>query len=87
MIEEIKLTEEVERSSSAEEIMRVWLTDDNQTVLLRGSVWSDPAAWGILLSDVMRHLANIYAAEGSQSFDSAFARIRSGLQAELDHLS
>ena len=84
MGKEISIPSGIQADSAAQEIMRVWKTGDQQTAIFEGTVWSDPAVWGIICVDILRHVADAYEHEGSYSAESAFERIKSGLQAELD---
>ncbi|MBX3193399.1 MAG: DUF5076 domain-containing protein [Labilithrix sp.] len=63
------------------ELARVWMAAGNQHVSLATGVWEDPAAWGIMLVDLARHLAATYEASG-MSREAALERIRAGLDAE-----
>lgn len=64
------------------ELMRIWIAKKNQYVSLRSGVWSDPAAWGLMLADLVRHVANTFEQTESISFDEAVVRIRSAFEAE-----
>ena len=69
-------------SCSAFELARVWVADGGQHVSVATGVWEDPAAWGIMLVDLARHIANAYAgAEGMRQSD-ALERIKEGFDAE-----
>jgi hypothetical protein len=46
------------------EIARIWIVDKKQQVVLSGNLWSDPAAWGLMLVDLARHVANAYESQG-----------------------
>ena len=46
--------------------------------------FDDPEAWGMLIADVARHVARIYAKESPLSEDEALERIRSMFDAEMD---
>ena len=67
---------------NALEIARIWIAEERQHVVLRTEVWEDPAAWGLMLVDLARHVAVAY--EQSQGLDraEALARIRQGFDAE-----
>ena len=65
------------------EILRVGLAGGAQHVTLKSGVWEDPAAWGLMLADLARHIANTYAAEG-QDKAAALERICEGFQAEMN---
>jgi hypothetical protein len=59
------------------------LTDGNLQVTLRRA-FDEPEVWGLLLADVARHAARIFAAEAAVNEDSALQRIRSMFEAEMD---
>jgi len=59
------------------------LTDGNLQVTLRRA-FDEPDIWGILLADVARHAARIFAVEAAASEDSALERIRSMFNAEME---
>ena len=65
------------------EILRVWVSDQGQFFSLRSGVWEDPAAWGLILADLARHIAGAY--ESDKRFDpkAVLKRIKEGLDAEL----
>ena len=55
------------------------------TVALDIDAWPDPAAWGIALVDLVRHLSAGYAQkQGADSGDVA-ARIREAFDVEWSH--
>jgi hypothetical protein len=63
------------------EILRVWAAPGVPQQLVLQTVWKDPAAWGLLLVDVARHVSRAYAADG-QDEKKVLARIRAGFDAE-----
>jgi hypothetical protein len=67
----------------AVEIMRLWVVrGKGQHITLRHDVWEDPAAWGMMLVDIARHVAKAYAGDGKPEA-AALARIYEGLAAEM----
>ncbi len=66
------------------EILRASIVDGGVSVALRRS-FDDPFTWGVLLVDLARHAARIYALEAGMSEEAALAEIRKGLEAELSH--
>jgi hypothetical protein len=46
--------------------------------------FDDPEAWGMLIADVTRHVARIYAAEADMNEDVTIERIRNMFDAEMD---
>jgi hypothetical protein len=65
------------------EVLRAAIVDGGVSVALRRS-FDEPFTWGILLVDLARHAARIYALETDVSEDEALAAIRDAMEAELD---
>lgn len=66
----------------ARELLRVWAADGAQHVSLASGAWADPAAWGIFLVDLARHLSRAFEQRGTHDADGALAKIRAGFDAE-----
>jgi Domain of unknown function (DUF5076) len=65
------------------EVLRAVIIDGGLHVSLRRA-FDDPEAWGMLIADVARHIARIYATESKMSEDETLARVRAIFEAELD---
>ena len=65
------------------EVLRAAIVDGGLHVSLRRA-FDDPEAWGMLIADVTRHVARIYATEMNMSEDETLARIRGIFEAEMD---
>lgn len=65
------------------EILRCSVVDGAVSVGLRRS-FDDPFTWGVLLVDLARHAARIYALETEMTEEEAMAEIQAGIRAELD---
>lgn len=65
------------------EVLRAFVSQGGLSVALRRS-FDDPLTWGILLADLARHAARIYASETEYEEADAMQRILQGLSAELD---
>jgi hypothetical protein len=68
----------------AVEIARIWAAQGTQQVSLRPDIWDDPAAWGIMLVDLARHVANACQQSSGRDRRETLARIRAGFDAEWD---
>jgi hypothetical protein len=68
-------------SQQSMEVLRVWIADGDQHISLSGNLWPDPAAWGLLLVDLTKHVASSYANQG-RNYDDALRRVRAGFDAE-----
>jgi hypothetical protein len=66
------------------ELLRVWIAHGGQHVTLRTGGWDDPAAWGIMLADVARHVANAYHQEKGLDRAASLERIKAGLYVEFE---
>lgn len=80
-IEDLPIPEPVLRASKKAEIVRIWLADGDQVITLSPRLWDDPAAWGLMLVDLAKHVALAYAAKGFNSAE-ALVRIRAAMEAE-----
>ena len=65
------------------EVFCAAVVDGGVSVALRRS-FDEPFTWGVLLIDLARHAARIYAMETDLSEEDALAEITAGIQAELD---
>jgi hypothetical protein len=64
-------------------ILEISLLNNKQQFSISSLVWEDPAAWGIVLVDLAKLLAETYSKEHCMDANDAFARIFEGVQAEL----
>jgi hypothetical protein len=71
------------RDPKSFEVLRVWIADNNQHVSLRAGVWEDPAAWGLMLADLARHIVNTYEPATASDREQILNRIKRGFDAEL----
>jgi len=65
------------------EVLRAAIVDGSLHVSLRRA-FDDPEAWGMLIADVARHVARIYATEGKFPEEETLARVRAIFNAEMD---
>jgi len=79
----MQVPEQVRSEPTAKEILRVWSVTNGQVFSVRVEHWDDPAAWGILLADLARHIARSYAEAGLRDEEAAFRRLVSGFRAEV----
>lgn len=78
---ELPLPPTIADAEKAMEMARIWIVDGDQHVVLSPNLWKDPAAWGLMLADLARHVAAAYAAKG-QDRGAVLGRIREALDAE-----
>ena len=65
------------------EVLRAAILDGGLHVSLRRA-FDDPEAWGMLIADVARHVARIYATENQFREEETLERIRALFNAEMD---
>src|SRR2546422_146284 len=65
------------------EVLRAAIVEGGLHVSLRRA-FDDPQAWGMLIADVARHAARIFAKETKLTEDEALERIRAMFDAEMD---
>ncbi|PZQ14943.1 MAG: DUF5076 domain-containing protein [Ancylobacter novellus] len=70
-------------AEEANEVLRAWIIDHGLHVSLQRG-FEDPAVWGVLLSDIARHVAKIFETEGVCSDEEAREAIKATLDAEWD---
>jgi hypothetical protein len=69
---------------NAAEVLRAWLAHEQLFCVLNPEGFEDVGAWGILLADVARHIANGLAEARGLDKDESLERIRELFKAELD---
>lgn len=67
------------------ELARIWAAKGAQYVTLAADLWEDPAAWGIMLVDLARHVAKAYQASNGSDPSATLERIKEGFDAEWLH--
>ena len=75
----------------AVEIARIWAAGGNQVVTFRAETWTEPAVWGIMLVDFVKHIADAYVQLGKGTRGEILGTIRLAFEAEwrspTDHQS
>ena len=79
---ELVVPPEVTSDPKSVEIARVWAAHGGQHVSLDPTLWEDPFAWGIVLVDLARHVANALEKLQGRSKREVLERIREGFDAE-----
>ena len=81
--DQLLIPDAAKRDLRSFEILRVWIANRGQHVSLRTDVWKDPSAWGILLADLARPIANSYQQDGGLDPLETLQQIRAALNVEL----
>jgi hypothetical protein len=85
MPNELPIPPRAARDERAIEIARIWVAGGAQHVTFAGELWDDPGAWGIMLVDLARHVANAYMDRTGAPPRKTLALIRSAFEAEWEH--
>jgi hypothetical protein len=80
-IDQLHIPDATKTDPKSFELLRVWVANKGQHVSLRAGVWKDPAAWGIMLADLAKHIANSYQDEGLDRLETLH-RIKAAFDAE-----
>lgn len=64
------------------EVLSAWIVDGGLQVAMQRA-FDEPDVWGIMLVDIARHAARIFAQEGAMTEDEALERIRKLWAAEI----
>lgn len=81
-MKELPIPSAARSDSSSRELARVWAASGEQFVSLDVSCWQDPGAWGLLLVDLARHVANAYGQTEGRNASDVLSRIREAFEAE-----
>jgi len=90
MAHELPLPPAAESDPRSLEMIRVWLAKGKMHCVLNVGFWeqrglNERQAWGILLADMLHHIANAHEAEYGRDPRDTLAMIREALAVELDH--
>ena len=74
---------DVQRDPAAFELVRVWSSNDHQYFVIDAAHIEDPAAWGIVAVDLMKHAARAHQQATGAPKGEVYKRILAGLVAEM----
>jgi Domain of unknown function (DUF5076) len=80
---ELIVPAEVSADEKATEVLRAWVANEGLICSLRPTQWKDSSAWGIVLADVARHVANAFHEASGDDPAATVARIRKLFNDEL----
>lgn len=65
------------------ELLRVWVAHEEMHCDLQPNAFDDPGTWGVVLAEVIRHVADSLSEEEGLDPATTIARIREALDADL----
>jgi hypothetical protein len=66
------------------ELVRAWVAQGELHVSMQMGGWDDPTAWGVVLADLVRHVARFYEEQKHLRPEQTILRVRDAMEAELD---
>ena len=82
-LDQLLIPDAAKQDENAQEIIRVWIANQNQHFSLRVGLWDDPAAWGLLLADLAKNIAKSYEEDSALDACATLKRIKLAFEAEL----
>lgn len=82
-IKTLETPKEVSQEQDAIEILKVWKVTKGQIFTFSTDVWSDSAAWGLLVADLIKHISKALTASRPDDYDKVYNRILDAINAEL----
>ncbi len=83
-LKQLPIPPAVEKDPKALELIRVWAAHGKQHISLATDIWEDPAAWGILLVDLAKHVALAYQLGSGRNSAVVLKRIKEGFDVEWE---
>lgn len=79
----IQMPQDLVDEQDAREVIRVWFDDGRMELTLDTTAFEDPAAYGIVLSDLSHRMAQICALNTAREPEDCFQEIVRGLKTRL----
>ena len=90
MAKSLPIPEEAERDPQSVEMVRSWIADGDLFVVLNIGFWYEPErgidereAWGMLMADMVRHIANAHEEEYGHDRRETLRVIRESFEREI----
>ncbi len=84
---ELPIPPEALEAPRAVEVVRAWVASNDLHVSLTTGIWKDPAAWGVVLVDLAKHIARAYEQTDGPDEATSLALIRKTFDAEWENPS
>lgn len=81
--DQLRVPDSAKTDPKSFELLRVWVAHQDQHISLRVGVWDEPKAWGMMLADLARHIANSFEKIEHRDALRALEEIREGFEAEI----
>ena len=89
MVSELPIPPAAERDPDSWELLRAWVAEKGLHCSLKIGVYesegiAEEKAWGIILADAAKHVADALSSQGLRSRNAALSAIRLAFENELD---
>jgi hypothetical protein len=81
--DQLRIPEPARTDAKSFELLRVWVAHQDQHISMRTGVWDDPAAWGVMLADLARHIANAFEKFEDRDPLEVLEAIKAGFEGEM----
>lgn len=76
------------RDPNSVEILRVWIAEQKLNCSMKIGMYDqmgkdEPAAWGVILADVAKHVANATHARSGDGYDEILSKVSSSFEVEM----
>lgn len=65
------------------DVLRVWIVDQELHCSLQADAFPDPATWGVVLADVVRHIARAFLEQEGKDTRETTRRVLTEMHTEL----
>jgi hypothetical protein len=80
--QELLIPDPAAGDAGACELLRAWASGGKQHISIDTRVFDDPAAWGIMIVDLAKHVANAYDQSGRMKSAAVLDRIKRNFDAK-----
>lgn len=84
-LHQVDVPPELLHDSRARELARIWSSHGRAVCVLDVAHEEDPATWGVVALDLMKHAARAYCQLDGRPEEEAYHRILAGFAAEMQH--
>jgi len=82
---QLAIPPELADDPNAFELARIWSGTDHGFYVLNVKRYPEPAVWGMMAIDLMKHAARAYEQEGAGKKEDIYKRILVGFMAEMQN--
>lgn len=81
--DQLRIPDPARTDARSFELLRVWVAHQDQHISIRTGVWEDAGAWGVMLADLARHIANAFEMQEGRDPLRTLDEIKAAFEAEL----